>query len=107
MKYAKRALMVGAASAVLGGAALLIGKLVREKKLEQELWDVDEDGDTEIEFTMFAGDIDVEEDEQPVEFPELEVVKVVLTGPRTARVRPTEEEEKEMLRKKLETVIRY
>ena len=41
------------------------------------------------------------------ELPELEVVGVVLTGPRTARVRPTEEEEKEMLRKELETTIRF
>ena len=41
------------------------------------------------------------------ELPQLEVVGVVLTGPRTARVRPTEEEEKERLREKLETMIRF
>ncbi|MBQ5796553.1 MAG: hypothetical protein IIW15_00850 [Firmicutes bacterium] len=103
MSMGKKALMLGLCGAVLSAAVLLIEKKNREKKFEEELWDAEEGDDAEIEFSMSAGDIDFEVEE----LPELELVKVVLTGPRTARVRPTEEEEKEMLREKLETVIRF
>ena len=103
MSMGKKALMLGLCGAVLSAAVLLIEKKNREKKFEEKLWDAEEGDDAEIEFSMSAGDIDFEVEE----LPELELVKVVLTGPRTARVRPTEEEEKEMLREKLETVIRF
>lgn len=121
MSMGKKALMLGLCGAVLSAAVLLIEKKNREKKFNDELWEVEEDDDAEIEFTMSAGEIDEEEiegfDEEEIddfddfvdfdELPQLEVVGVVLTGPRTARVRPTEEEEKEMLRKELETTIRF
>ncbi|MBQ4576836.1 MAG: hypothetical protein IJB07_03805 [Firmicutes bacterium] len=106
MSMGKKALMLGICGAALSAAVLLIEKKNREKKFEEELWEVEEDDDAEIQFTMTAGDID-EFEEEFEELPELEVVNVVLTGPRTARVRPTEEEEKEMLREKLESVIRF
>ncbi|MBR2002345.1 MAG: hypothetical protein IJ994_08565 [Firmicutes bacterium] len=106
MNMGKKALMLGICGAALSAAVLLIEKKNREKKFEEELWEVEEDDDAEIQFTMTAGDID-EFEEEFEELPELEVVNVVLTGPRTARVRPTEEEEKEMLREKLESVIRF
>ena len=106
MSMGKKALMLGICGAALSAAVLLIEKKNREKKFEEELWEVEEDDDAEIQFTMTAGDID-EFEEELEELPELEVVNVVLTGPRTARVRPTEEEEKEMLREKLESVIRF
>ena len=113
MSMGKKALMLGLCGAVLSAAVLLIEKKNREKKFNDELWEVEEDDDAEIEFTMSAGEIDEEEiegfDEEEIddfddfvdfeELPELEVVGVVLTGPRTARVRPTEEEEKEMQNK--------
>ena len=111
MSMGKKALMLGLCGAVLSAAVLLIEKKNREKKFEEELWDAEEGDDAEIEFSMSAGDIDFEveemDEEDFEELPELELVKVLLTGPRTARVRPTEEEEKEMLREKLETVIRF
>ena len=111
MSMGKKALMLGLCGAALSAAVLLIEKKNREKKFEEELWDAEEGVDAEIEFSMSAGDIDFEveemDEEDFEELPELEMVKVVLTGPRTARVRPTEEEEKEMLREKLETVIRF
>ena len=106
MSMGKKALMLGICGAALSAAVLLIEKKNREKKFEEELWEVEEDDDAEIQFTMTAGDID-EFEEEFEELPELEGVNVVLTGPRTARVRPTEEEEKEMLREKLESVIRF
>lgn len=106
MSMGKKALMLGICGAALSAAVLLIEKKNREKKFEEELWEVEEDDDAEIQFTMTAGDID-EFEEEFEELPELEVVNVVLTGPRTARIRPTEEEEKEMLREKLESVIRF
>ncbi|MBR4073829.1 MAG: hypothetical protein IKK22_00265 [Firmicutes bacterium] len=106
MSMGKKALMLGICGAALSAAVLLIEKKNREKKFEEELWEVEEDDDAEIQFTMTAGDID-EFEEEFEELPELEVVNVVLTGPRTTRVRPTEEEEKEMLREKLESVIRF
>ena len=106
MSMGKKALMLGICGAALSAAVLLIEKKNREKKFEEELWEVEEDDDAEIQFTMTAGDID-EFEEELEELPELEVVNVVLTGPRTARIRPTEEEEKEMLREKLESVIRF
>ena len=106
MNMGKKALMLGICGAALSAAVLLIEKKNREKKFEEELWEVEEDDDAEIQFTMTAGDID-EFEEEFEELPELEVVNVVLTGPRTARIRPTEEEEKEMLREKLESVIRF
>ena len=114
MSMGKKALMLGICGAALSAAVLWSEKKNREKKFEEELWSVDDDDtNAEIEFTMFAGDVDVEDEfeeeqaEESEELPELEVVNVVLTGPRTARVRPTEEEEKEMLREKLEHMIRF
>ena len=120
MNFGKKALMLGICGAALSAAVLLIERKKREKEFEDELWEVEEDDDAEIEFSMSAGDIEeIEEDESgfdvfdeddgenDTELPELEVVSVVLTGPRTARVRPTEEEEKEMLREKLEGMIRF
>ncbi|MBQ6684565.1 MAG: hypothetical protein IJM99_00500 [Firmicutes bacterium] len=110
MSMGKKALMLGICGAALSAAVLWIEKKNREKKFEEELWEVEEDDDAEIEFTMTAGEVEAfeeEMEEESEELPQLEVVGVVLTGPRTARVRPTEEEEKERLREKLETMIRF
>ena len=117
MSLGRKALMLGICGAALSAAVLLIERKNREKKFDDELWEVEEDDDAEIEFTMSAGDIDVDMDDEEdfeeeiddefEELPEVELVKVILTGPRTARVRPTEEEEKDMLREKLEEMIRF
>lgn len=134
MSKGKKAFWLGALGVALGGAALLVGEVMRRKaeaeweeqemefsmssgsmdsEEDDDLWDVDDEG-TEIEFVMSAGDpgledVPMEEDWNGAwdEQEELELVKVILTGPRTARVRPTEEEEKTMLRLKLEDMIRF
>ena len=58
MSMGKKALMLGICGAALSAAVLLIEKKNREKKFEEELWEVEEDDDAEIQFTMTAGDID-------------------------------------------------
>lgn len=97
-KTMKHALLAAAAAAV-GGVALAAG--LRRKKERSEQWEESIIREN-LGVTMSAGDLGDDDEEKP-----LQVVKILPSGPRTARVRPTEEEAKEILRQKLEKVIRF
>lgn len=117
------------AGVALGGLALLARKMDRERESEQL-------NRGEVEFSMAAGDIDIEDWETEVEEPTTEapateeseiarceekveepeivaeeempiVIKVVTCGPLTPRVKPGEDERRELLRKKLDKMIRF
>lgn len=118
MRKTGKMIIFAGAVAALSGAALLLNQMIRKKDVEEWTEQVLEEDDVDIEITMTAGDVDFEDEfddsidgdviEECDELEEeLEVVRVLPTGPKTARVRPTEEEEKEMLRKKLEHMIRF
>lgn len=122
----KTAIFVGAmaGSVIAGGAILLKKRIEKEKKIRLR-----ENG--HVEFTMSAGDMEEDSDEDWLireeqlrkqriqelsaqqkqteeEAKRFHAVETVLpSGPKTLRVRPTEEEEKENLRRKLEKVIRF
>lgn len=123
----RTAIFVGAmaGSVIAGGAILLKKRIEKEKKIRLRK-------NGHVEFTMSAGDVgekDSDEDwlireerlrkqriqellaqqkQAEEEAKRFHTVETVLpSGPKTLRVRPTEEEEKENLRRKLEKVIRF
>lgn len=123
----KTAIFVGAmaGSVIAGGAILLKKRIEKEKKIRLR-------ENSHVEFTMSAGDMGEEDSDEDwlireeqlrkqriqellaqqkqaeEEAKRFHTVETVLpSGPKTLRVRPTEEEEKENLRRKLEKVIRF
>ena len=122
-KTSKLLILAGAIGAVAGVIAVMKGTAEEEppRKTWPEAQDAPEMPDTPAETEAMEKSNEADEVEAPemaavteegdeAKTPGVKdttLVKVLPTGPRTAAVRPTEEEEKELLRQRLERTIRF
>ncbi|MBO4991282.1 MAG: hypothetical protein J6E42_03915 [Firmicutes bacterium] len=114
-KTSKLLILAGAIGAMAGVVAAMKGKAEEELR-RTNCSEVQNASETPDE-TDTSDEAEVAEEPRNVgDVPELAeapgvlvttVVKVLARGPRTANVWPTEEEEKELLRQKLERTIRF
>ena len=114
-KTSKLLILAGAIGAMAGVIAALKGGAGEEPR--RKTWSEAQDAPETPDETDTSDEAEAAEESRKVDdVPEMAeapgvkattLVKVLPTGPRTAAVRPTEEEEKELLRQRLEKTIRF
>lgn len=113
-KTSKLLILAGAIGAMAGVIAVMKGGAGEEPP--RKTWPEAQDAPETLDETETSDEAEVTEEPRKDDVPEMAetqevkdttLVKVLPTGPRTAAVRPTEEEEKELLRQRLEKTIRF
>lgn len=103
-KTSKLLILAGAIGTMAGVIAALKGGAGEEPR--RKTWSEAQDAPETPDETDTSDEAEVAEKSNEADAAPT-LVKVLPTGPRTAAVRPTEEEEKELLRQRLEKTIRF